>query len=827
VPLAHLRRKKALVCLSTTLSLLLLALSAWSLPRAFRLHQPDPIRQLETPAADFLSRIYPNSHLEVVQEFPLHVVVTADTNATTLERLGPALRHLYNIEEFGGEQLLVVPGRPPFYWSDHRRLALGVTLAGLLFLLPGLVSGFRTLRRIWSNRSGIAPSFEPARGRWRRKLLRGLGLLCLLSGLLLQWLPLWSIIPLLVFRLLGRPAMNVERPRLLGATLVAVVLSCYKRRVVEEILAAMPEREREESRRLLAHGALQSGLLRRQALAYFAHRLAQENGHFSSDGARFAAVLSREIPFPASTTPGRKRRQIYTCPTCEEVFIDEESLGRHQKTHLPPLVVSPPRPGPGRITGGRLAKALVALGLLLATGAASFEMVTLLQRIPRPDPSLSQWLQNDLHALVSSPIQVAVLEREGEVSALVAADSALHPLIQSRAVALGMNPHRLFCLPLENQPTPLWPWAGVLLLAVPLQRAWAELRRRRRPELVVERETIYCPPPPVPTRPGLSIRELMRVEDVQLEISRELRGLVDPNQGAKLLDRMTSIRRHVALELGLVVPKIHVCENLQLKSRRYLILVRGCEVGHGEVMVNQFLAIGPEEKLKNLRGTKTVDPTYGMPGVWISPDQRGDAERLGCMIFDPVSVIATQIVEAIRRCSADLLTFQAATELLQVPELQAVLGKLEERGIDLVRIWQTLRELLREHVSIRDLQSICDGLLASAHLNLDDEGLLDYARRSLATCIAKEYMNNEGTIQCWILPQEIQQDILDGKNTEEIAERLARFTQKLQERGLQPVFVSEPRVRRRLLALLPKGWRVVALSTAEIPDKVNLNNLGE
>lgn len=319
----------------------------------------------------------------------------------------------------------------------------------------------------------------------------------------------------------------------------------------------------------------------------------------------------------------------------------------------------------------------------------------------------------------------------------------------------------------------------------------------------------------------------MRVEDLQLEIGRDLRSLVDPNQGAKLLERTTSIRRHIALETGLLVPKIHACENLQLKPQRYLILVRGCEVGQGEVMINQFLAIGPEEKLKNLRGTKTIDPTYGMPGVWVSPDQRGDAERLGCMIFDPVSVVATHIIEAIRQHSADLLTFQAASELLQVPELQAVLGKLEERGIDLVRLWQVLRELLRERVSIRDLHSICDGLLASAHLNLDDDGLLDYARRSLANCIAKEYANNEGTIQCWILPKEIQLDILDGKNTEEIAERLARFTQKLQERGLQPVFVSEPWVRRRLLALLPKGWRVTSLSTAEIPDKVNLNNLGE
>ena len=152
-----------------------------------------------------------------------------------------------------------------------------------------------------------------------------------------------------------------------------------------------------------------------------------------------------------------------------------------------------------------------------------------------------------------------------------------------------------------------------------------------------------------------SVVQLMQVDAISLEVGRGLLSLVDPNQGAKLLERVTSIRRHVAMELGIVVPGVRFRDNLQLKPNTYVIKIKEIEVAQGEVQVNQFLAIGPEEKLKNLRGTRTVDPTYGMPGVWISPEQRGDAERLGCMIFDPVSVVATQLTEVVRSHAAELL----------------------------------------------------------------------------------------------------------------------------------------------------------------------------
>lgn len=804
MPFALPKRKHALVCLSTTLSLLLLALSAWALPRAFRLHQTTTIRSLEAPAAAFLAQVCPNSHLEVVQEFPLRMVVTAEAEEARLRQLEPALRHLYGIETLRGEDLLVVPGRPPFYWSDHLSLAGAVALAALLLMLPGLQSFAQALARLWRNRPVSPPRYRLAGGRLRRMARR-----------------LWAKpTP-------RRGPSGVPRPPVHGWVLILNILSCYPKAVVEEILAAMPEREREEGRRrLLSKGASSPAILR-QCLHYFAAQLAgHEPVPAGGDAALFAAVLVAEI-HRAGTFRGRRR--IFSCPVCDEVFMDEESLRRHELTHgssaqpVAPVrqVPAPPRaPGSARRKPSRLSKGLLFVALAVLTGFTSYGLARRVQST-QPVRGLASWLKDDLKSLVDSPTVVAVMEREGKLSALVAADAPLHSLIRERARALGLEPAHVLCL--DWEPTSaLWPWSLLLLPGV-----LALVRRIRRRPVVVAAPPLPLPVPSSPPpreKPTESILDRIRVRELQVDIGRGLLGLVDPNQGARLLERVTSIRRHIAMELGLVVPHVLFRDNLQVKPNAYVFLLRGVEVGRGEVQVNQFLAIGPEEKLKNLRGINTVDPTYGMPGVWISPEQRGGAERLGCMIFDPVSVVATHLTEVVRRSGPELLTFQAAHELLGAANLGVALSKLEERGIDLVRLWQTLRGLLRERVSIRDLQSICEGLLSVAELQLDDAGLLDYARRALGSAIAQEYKNNEGKIQCWSVPQTLQEDILAGSRLEDVKEWLAEISLRSKGRGLQPIFVSEPSVRPLLFALLPEPSGV-SLSTAEIPPHLLNNNL--
>lgn len=339
-----------------------------------------------------------------------------------------------------------------------------------------------------------------------------------------------------------------------------------------------------------------------------------------------------------------------------------------------------------------------------------------------------------------------------------------------------------------------------------------------------------------------SVVQLMQVDPISLEVGRGLLGLVDPNQGAKLLERVTSIRRHIALEMGIVVPGVRFRDNLQLKPNAYVIKIKDIEVAQGEVQVNQFLAIGPEEKLKNLRGTKTVDPTYGMPGVWISPEQRGDAERLGCMIFDPVSVVATQLTEVVRAHANDLLGRQEVQALIDTIKKThpAVVKEVIPDALSLGEVQKVLQNLVKERVSIRDLVSILETMADNVHMTKDPEMLTEFVRVALSRTICKEYMNNEGTINVLTLDPQIEQTIqqsihrsetgsflnLDPNMGQEILQAISTQVQVLQERGLQAVLLTSPPVRPALRKLVERSFpQLVLLSWNEIAPKVNVNSV--
>lgn len=345
-----------------------------------------------------------------------------------------------------------------------------------------------------------------------------------------------------------------------------------------------------------------------------------------------------------------------------------------------------------------------------------------------------------------------------------------------------------------------------------------------------------------PDKKPESVVQLMQVDAISLEVGRGLLSLVDPREGAKLLERVTSIRRHVAMELGIVVPGVRFRDNLQLKPNTYVIKIKEIEVAQGEVQVNQFLAIGPEDKLKNLRGIKTVDPTYGMPGVWISPEQRGDAERYGCMIFDPVSVVATQLTEVVRSHASQLLGRQEVQALIDTIKKThpAVVKELIPDALQLGEVQKVLQNLVNERVSIRDLVSILETLADNVHMTKDPEMLTEFARVALSRAICKEYQNNEGTINVITLDPGIEQTIqasiqrteqgsfltIDPMVGQEILQAISVQVDALSEKGLQPILLTSPPIRPALRKLTERSFpSLVLLSWNEIAPKVNVNSV--
>lgn len=421
---------------------------------------------------------------------------------------------------------------------------------------------------------------------------------------------------------------------------------------------------------------------------------------------------------------------------------------------------------------------------------------------------------------------------EDVVRQVTAQPKALHIAAVFMAILGGLGLLKLFALP----------YIPFFILAIALA-IMGNIVDKANKKVEVQVQTQQQETKKADTKKPESVVQLMQVDPISLEVGRGLLSLVDPNQGAKLLERVTSIRRHVALELGIVVPGVRFRDNLQLKPNAYVVKIKEIEVATGEVMVNQFLAIGPEDKLKNLRGTKTVDPTYGMPGVWISPEQRGDAERLGCMIFDPVSVIATQLTEVVRTHAADLLGRQEVQALVDTIKKThpAVVKDLVPDQISLGEVQKVLQNLVRERVSVRDLVTILETVADNVHMSKDPEVLTECVRVALSRVICKEYMNNEGVINVITLDPQIEQIVaqsiqrtemgsflaLDPNMGQEILMSIGQEVGKLQERGLQPIILCAPQIRPALKRLTDRSFpNLVVLSWNEIAPKVNVNSVG-
>lgn len=404
-------------------------------------------------------------------------------------------------------------------------------------------------------------------------------------------------------------------------------------------------------------------------------------------------------------------------------------------------------------------------------------------------------------------------------------------------VAAGFMGFMAFVAPIVEMP-----WVPFLLIGCVFYGV-AVLIDKSKQEIEVAAEVVSEETKKEAKKKPESVVQLMQVDPISLEVGRGLLSLVDPNQGAKLLERVTSIRRHIAMEMGIVVPGVRFKDNLQLKPNAYVIKIKEIEMATGEVMVNQFLAIGPEDKLRNLRGTKTVDPTYGLPGVWISPEQRGDAERLGCMIFDPVSVIATQLTEVIRSNASDLLGRQEVQALVDTVKKThpAVVKELIPDVMTLGEVQKILQNLVRERVTIRDLVTILETVADNVHVTKDVEILTECVRVALSRVICREYMNNEGIINVITLDPQVEQLVaasiqrsevgsflaLDPNIGQEILTRLGNEINNLQEQGLQPICLVAPQIRPAFRKLTERSFpNLVVLSWNEIAPKVNVNSVG-
>jgi flagellar biosynthesis protein FlhA len=326
----------------------------------------------------------------------------------------------------------------------------------------------------------------------------------------------------------------------------------------------------------------------------------------------------------------------------------------------------------------------------------------------------------------------------------------------------------------------------------------------------------------------LDLSPVVPLDPISLELGYGLIPLVDKDKGADLLERITRIRKESALDMGLVVPRIRIIDNMRLEPSEYCFKIRGVQVGHGLIRLGYYLAINPGGVTEDIPGEKTRDPTFGLPALWIAEEQRDRTERAGYTVVDAPSIVATHLTDIIKRHASEILGRQEVQSILDAlkKDYPAVVEDASKR-LTLGEMQKVFQALLREQVSIRNMVAILETLADYAGVTKDPIFLAEKCRQALSRQICLQYADTERTLRVLTIEPELEQKIIDSR-VDTPGGVLAALEPSLQRQWIKAL-------TRAVAAVQQKGWLPVVLCSEgaralvkasterELPDLVVLS----
>ncbi|MBM4284345.1 MAG: flagellar biosynthesis protein FlhA [Deltaproteobacteria bacterium] len=348
-----------------------------------------------------------------------------------------------------------------------------------------------------------------------------------------------------------------------------------------------------------------------------------------------------------------------------------------------------------------------------------------------------------------------------------------------------------------------------------------------------------------PARPKEAdpIDSLPPMDLLEIEVGYGLISLVDEAQDGELLERIRALRRQFAQDLGVVIPPIHIRDNLQLKPGGYVLKIKGVEVARGELLAGYYLALHPGEPLRPLDGIPTREPTFNLPALWIPASRKEEAQHLGYTVVNLASVVATHLAELIRSHCHELLGRQDVQRLIDrlAKTHPKVVEELVPATLSLGVVQKVLQNLLQERVSIRDFLTILESLADYGVYTKDPDILTEYVRQRLGRALTRPLETPDQRLLVFTLDPFIEDLLKDAlQKTEfgvylalapETAEELIKAVQAAGEQALaqnlQPIVVCSPAVRRHLRRLVERTLpSCVVLSHNELLTEARIQSLG-
>ncbi|MGC9323133.1 MAG: flagellar biosynthesis protein FlhA [Desulfomonilia bacterium] len=343
-------------------------------------------------------------------------------------------------------------------------------------------------------------------------------------------------------------------------------------------------------------------------------------------------------------------------------------------------------------------------------------------------------------------------------------------------------------------------------------------------------------------RDDVSPEALLPVDILEFEVGYALIPLVDASQGGELLTRIKGMRRSVAAELGIIVPPIHVRDNLELKPNEYKLMLKGSEIARSEAMADRLLVLNPEEVETDIPGIPVKEPAFGLPALWIKKADSERAQLAGLTVVDSATVIATHLTEAIKKNAHDLLGRQELQSILDTVSkthpkvIEELIPGILPAGV----VLRVLRNLLKEKVSIKNILTIMETLADFGPMTKDPDILTEYVRQALMRVISTPFIQNssisvlaldpslDGLISNSIQHTEHGSYLaLDPDKSQKILMTLNKEVNSVGKQGMVPILLTSP-VSRSYVKRLSERYmpELVVLSHNEIPPEVTIKNMG-
>jgi flagellar biosynthesis protein FlhA len=377
------------------------------------------------------------------------------------------------------------------------------------------------------------------------------------------------------------------------------------------------------------------------------------------------------------------------------------------------------------------------------------------------------------------------------------------------------------------------PTIPFLLLGGGLGTAAWKMRQKVK---ITEKKDVVMPP----TAPTDNLETLLKVEPIAIEVGLGLVNLVAGGATSPLLKKIAGIRRQFASTLGYLLPPVRVTDNLSLRSREYVVLLRGSEIGRYELLPGSELALPTAKADKSFPGQQTREPAFGLPALWIPADKVDAARAAGHTVVDAVNVIGTHFSELLRQYSSEMFGRQDAKMFCDrvSQDNPKVVEDLVPKLLTLASVQRVVQNLLRERVSIRDGVSILEALGEAAGTTKNPVLLTEFVRQSLRRTVVKPYLNQKGELPAYIMDNSTEQAVESAVQHSEansicvlspqiVREIVVRFERKFERREIPAVVLTSVGARYFLRQMTePSLSNVFFISHNEVPAGVKVQSLG-